>query len=203
MADWYAESKLRVYIDPEDEKKFFGKEHGLLLMNHTYEIDWLTAWMITDKLGNMGNTKAYAKKMLRYVPIMGWVWWMAEFIFLDRNFEKDKIVIKNQLKEVFSYPDPVWLLLNAEGTRFTPAKHELSVQFAKERGLPVLKHHLIPRTKGFTTSLPTMRNICPAIYDINLAFKRNAEVRTLKFSFLNTVLIHYSFYSQNPPCCPS
>jgi len=48
VAEWYAGSKLLVYIDPEDEKRFFGKEHGLLLMNHTYEIDWLTAWMITN-----------------------------------------------------------------------------------------------------------------------------------------------------------
>jgi len=186
VAEWYAGSKLRVYIDPVDEEKFFGKEHGLLLMNHTYEIDWLTAWMITDKLGVLGGAKAYAKKMLRYVPVAGWVWWMAEFIFLDRNFEKDKIVIKSQLTEVFSHPDPVWLLLNAEGTRFTAAKHELSVKFAQERGLPVFKHHLVPRTKGFTTSLPTMRGICPAIYDINLAFKKNAEVRTFYLFVLNT-----------------
>jgi len=107
VAEWYAGSKLLVYIDPEDEKRFFGKEHGLLLMNHTYETDWLTAWMITN---------------------------------FDRNFEKDKIVIKSQLTEVFSHPDPVWLLLNAEGTRFTAAKHELSVKFAQERGLPVFKH---------------------------------------------------------------
>ncbi|KAH8297750.1 hypothetical protein KR054_008435 [Drosophila jambulina] len=199
VAEWYAGSKLRVYIDPEDEKKYFGKDHGLLLMNHTYEIDWLTAWMITDKLGNLGGTKAYAKKMLRYVPILGWVWWMAEFIFLDRNFEKDKIVIKNSLKEVFSYPDPVWLLLNAEGTRFTPAKHELSVKFAQERGLPVLKHHLIPRTKGFTTSLPTMRGICPAIYDINLAFKRDAKTKPTMLSQLNGEPVEPYMYIRRVP----
>ncbi|KAH8322973.1 hypothetical protein KR059_012289 [Drosophila kikkawai] len=199
VAEWYAGGKLRVYIDPEDEKRFFGKEHGLLLMNHTYEIDWLTAWMITDKLGILGGTKAYAKKMLRYVPIVGWVWWMAEFIFLDRNFEKDKIVIKNQLKEVFSYPDPVWLLLNAEGTRFTPAKHELSVKFAQERGLPLLKHHLIPRTKGFTTSLPTMRGICPAIYDINLAFKRDAEPKPTLLSQLNGEPVEPYMYIRRVP----
>lgn len=199
VAEWYAGSKLRVYIDPQDEQKFFGKEHGLLLMNHTYEIDWLTAWMITDKLGNLGGTKAYAKKMLRYVPVLGWVWWMAEFIFLDRNFEKDKVVIKTQLKEVFSYPDPVWLLLNAEGTRFTPAKHELSVKFAEERGLPLLKHHLIPRTKGFTTSLPTMRGICPAIYDINLAFKKNAEPKPTTLSQLNGEPVEPYMYIRRVP----
>ena len=42
------------------------------------------------------------------------------------------------------------LCLFAEGTRFTKEKHKVSVQFSKENGFPVLKHHLLPRPKGFT-----------------------------------------------------
>ena len=41
------------------------------------------------------------------------------------------------------------LCLFAEGTRFTEEKHAQSVEFARSRGLPILKHHLFPRTKGF------------------------------------------------------
>ncbi len=37
-----------------------------------------------------------------------------------------------------------------EGTRFTEQKHEESMRIAKEKGLPILKHHLLPRTKGFS-----------------------------------------------------
>ena len=37
-----------------------------------------------------------------------------------------------------------------EGTRFTKAKHEESMKIAREKGLPELKHHLLPRTKGFS-----------------------------------------------------
>ncbi|XP_017862635.1 PREDICTED: 1-acyl-sn-glycerol-3-phosphate acyltransferase gamma-like [Drosophila arizonae] len=185
MADWYAGCKLRVYMDAEDEKKYAGKEHVLLLMNHKYEIDWLAGWMICEKVGVLGNCKAYAKKAIRYVPCMGWAWWLAEFVFLNRDFDKDKEIIAKQLKIVFSYPDPTWLLLNAEGTRFTPAKHEASVKFAQERGMTPLKHHLIPRTKGFTASLPTLRGICPVIYDINLAFKSDEKVPPTMLSLLN------------------
>ena len=36
-----------------------------------------------------------------------------------------------------------------EGTRYTVEKHKLAVKYAQEKGLPVLKHHLVPRTKGF------------------------------------------------------
>lgn len=65
------------------------------------------------------------------------------------------------------------LLLNAEGTRFTEKKHEASVKFAQERGMTVLKHHLIPRTKGFTASLPYLKKKCPSVLDIQLAFNKN------------------------------
>ncbi|XP_034105540.1 1-acyl-sn-glycerol-3-phosphate acyltransferase gamma-like [Drosophila albomicans] len=185
VADWYAGCTMRVYMDEEDEKKFAGKENVLLIMNHQYEIDWLAGWMISDKMGVLGNCKAYAKKAIRYVPCMGWAWWLAEFVFLNRDYDKDKEIIAKQLKIVFSYPDPTWLLLNAEGTRFTPSKHEASVKFAQERGMTVLKHHLIPRTKGFTTSLPTLRGICPVVYDINMVFKREDKTPPTMLSLLN------------------
>ena len=38
------------------------------------------------------------------------------------------------------YPDPVWLLLFAEGTRMNPEKLEASRDFARKRGYPVLRH---------------------------------------------------------------
>lgn len=185
VTDWWSNSKLRVYMDADDEKKYAGKEHVLLMMNHAYEIDWLAGWMFTEKVHVLGNCKAYAKKVISYVPIIGWAWKFAEFVFLERSFDKDKEIIARQLKVVFSYPDPTWLLLNAEGTRFTEKKHEASVKFAQERGMPVLKHHLIPRTKGFTASLPSLRGRCPVIYDINLAFKKDANVSPTISSLLN------------------
>jgi len=44
-------------------------------------------------------------------------------------------------------------LLFCEGTRFTASKHAASMQVAKQKGLPLLKHHLLPRTKGFVHSV--------------------------------------------------
>jgi len=145
-------------------------------MNHTYDVDWLIGWMLCEKLGVLGNCKAYAKKAIQYIPAIGWSWKFAEFVFLERSFDKDKEIIGRQINEIFDYPYPVWLLLNAEGTRFTEKKHEASVKFAQERGMPVLKYHLIPRTKGFTASLPYLKEKCPCILDIQLAFKKNDKV---------------------------
>lgn len=145
-------------------------------MNHTYEIDWLIGWMFCNYVGVLGNCKAYAKKVIQYIPTIGWAWKFAEFVFLERSFDKDKEIIGRQIKEIMDYPDPVWLLLNAEGTRFTEKKHEASVKFARERGMVELKHHLIPRTKGFTASLPYLRGRS-SILDIQLAIDKNSSVR--------------------------
>lgn len=42
--------------------------------------------------------------------------------------------------------------------------------------MTVLKHHLIPRSKGFTTSLPFMREKCKYIFDVQLVFKADDKV---------------------------
>lgn len=172
IADWWSCSKLKIYISKEDLERA-GSEHALLIMNHAYETDWLFGWMFCEKVGVLGNCKAYAKKVISYIPTIGWSWKFAEFVFLERSFDKDREIIKKQLNEIFDYPDPVWLLINAEGTRFTKSKHEESVKFAQERGMTVLKHHLIPRTKGFTASLEVLKQKCPAIMDVQLAFDKN------------------------------
>lgn len=63
------------------------------------------------------------------------------------------------------------MLLYAEGTRFTKEKQEASVKFARSKGLPELKEHLLPRTKGFSVGLPHFRHNLPAVYNVQLAFK--------------------------------
>lgn len=183
LADWWSGSTLYVYISDED-LKHCGNEHVLLLMNHCYEVDWLVGWMFCDKVNVLGNCKAYAKKVIQYIPTIGWAWKFAEFVFLERSFEKDKEIIGHQIKEIMDYPDPVWLLLNAEGTRFTEKKHEASIKFARERGMVELKHHLIPRTKGFTASLPQLRGKS-SILDIQLAISKDSPVKPTIFNILN------------------
>lgn len=52
---------------------------------------------------------------------------------------------------------PPQFLLYCEGTRFTEKKHQISMQVAESKGLPQLKYHLLPRTKGFTTTMQCLK----------------------------------------------
>lgn len=198
ISEWWSGSILKVYISKEDLAKA-GTEHALLVMNHAYEVDWLFGWMFCEKIGVLGNCKAYAKKVISYIPTIGWNWKFAEFVFLERSFDKDKTIITHQLSEIFDYPDPVWLLLNAEGTRFTKSKHEASVKFAQERGMTVLNHHLIPRTKGFTASLPVLKKKCAAIMDVQLVFDENEKVKPTIINLLRGRSITGHIYIRRIP----
>ncbi|KAL0266391.1 UNVERIFIED_CONTAM: hypothetical protein PYX00_008944 [Menopon gallinae] len=197
IAQYWGNAKFTLHVKKSDFDKYFGKEHGYLIMNHTYEIDWVIGWILCDNVRILGNAKSYAKKAIQYLPTLGWAWKFSESVFLERNWEKDKGNIKRQINELVSYPDPMWLLLTAEGTRFTENKYNLSKKFAEQNGLPILKHHLSPRTKGFTTSLPYLRKNV-AIYNVILGFKRNG-VKPTMMSLLMGKNVEANMYVERIP----
>ncbi|CAG9560587.1 unnamed protein product [Danaus chrysippus] len=199
MSEWWSGTKLSIYVKKDEYDKYYGKEHGYLIMNHSYEVDWLMGWHFCDGIQVLGNCKAYAKKSIKYLPPIGWIWKFSEFVFLERSFEKDKEIIKEQISEICDYPDPVWLLLTPEGTRFTKTKHEASLKFAKEKNLPLLKHHLTPRTRGFTTSLQYFRGKIPAIYNIQLAFEKDSKVPPTLTTMLYGKPVHAHLYIERIP----
>jgi lysophosphatidic acid acyltransferase/lysophosphatidylinositol acyltransferase len=67
---------------------------------------------------------------------------------LARSFEKDKSIIETKVKDYSTNIPNNWLVLLAEGTRYSKEKHEVSNKFAIEKNYQPLKHHLIPRAKG-------------------------------------------------------
>ena len=63
------------------------------------------------------------------------------------------------------------MTLFCEGTRFTETKHEESMKVAASKGLPLLKHHLLPRTKAFSLVAKTGANKSN-LYKATLIFLR-------------------------------
>lgn len=171
LADWWAPASLNVYCHPDLRKVFerLADEHAVILMNHHYELDWLYGWMVGDRSHVLGNCRVYVKKMLKYVPVIGWAWRLSDIVFLERNWEKDKDNLAVKLNELLDYPSPVWILLFPEGTRFSEEKHKASQEFAESRGLPNLNYHLIPRTKGFTFTVSRLDpERISKVYDVTL-----------------------------------
>ena len=154
IAEWWSGSTLTVYFGDEKSRKLFGSEHVFAVSNHRYEVDPVFMWMCAEKFNSLGGSKAFGKKELRFVPIIGWTFFFGEYIFLERNWEKDANNIGMGLDRLMDHKNNILLLIAAEGTRFTPEKYKASRKFAEEKGLDVhYKHHLLPRVKGFAYSI--------------------------------------------------
>lgn len=174
--DYWSNTELIIYCK-EDVYSLLGKEHHFTLMNHGYEIDWLIGWLVIDKFGCLGNARGFVKNVIKYIPLAGWFFGLAEHIFLQRSFEKDKAVLEERIGDYADYPDPCWMVMTAEGTRLTKEKHDASVKFAMERNLIPLKHHLIPRAKGFITCVPILKKYKNlSVLNLQLAFDKSANV---------------------------
>ncbi|XP_054887456.1 1-acyl-sn-glycerol-3-phosphate acyltransferase gamma isoform X2 [Poeciliopsis prolifica] len=106
-------------------------------------------------------------------------------IILNHNFEIDFLCgwtmcerygvlgVSEAPNCVYTHWQEAQFLLYCEGTRFTEKKHQISMQVAENKGLPKLKYHLLPRTKGFTTTMQCLKGTVTAVYDVTLNFKDN------------------------------
>ena len=87
---------------------------------------------------------------------MGCMWSMAESILVDRDWQKDKNTIGRAVKALQDFPDPINLLLFAEGTRYSTEKHAIGIDYALKNNLSLLQHHLWPRSKGFVQTIKNL-----------------------------------------------
>ncbi|KAK4481710.1 hypothetical protein RD792_012619 [Penstemon davidsonii] len=178
LVDWWAGVKIELYTD-SDTFKLMGKEHALVIANHRSDIDWLVGWVLAQRSGCLGSSLAVMKKSSKFLPVIGWSMWFSEYLFLERNWVKDESTLKSGLQRLRDFPRPFWLALFVEGTRFTRAKLLAAQEYASSTGLPVPRNVLIPRTKGFVTSVSHMRPFVPAIYDMTVAIPKASPSPTM------------------------
>ena len=92
-------------------------------------------------------------------------------IMLKRNWLKDRKHIDEAFGRFKKYPVPIWLITFLEGSRRTEKKLRESQDYAKKNDLPILKHVLLPRTKGFVATIETLRNShVKYVYDLTIDY---------------------------------
>ncbi|XP_045356178.1 1-acyl-sn-glycerol-3-phosphate acyltransferase delta isoform X2 [Leopardus geoffroyi] len=158
LLEWWSGTECVIHTDPQAYPKY-GKENAIVVLNHKFEIDFLCGWSLAERFGVLGGSKVLAKKELAYVPIIGWMWYFTEMVFCTRKWEQDRKTVSQSLLHLRDYPEKYFFLIHCEGTRFTEKKHQISMQVARAKGLPSLKYHLLPRTKGFAVTVRSLRNV--------------------------------------------
>ncbi|XP_072822244.1 1-acyl-sn-glycerol-3-phosphate acyltransferase delta isoform X2 [Vicugna pacos] len=196
LLEWWSGTECVIYTDPQAYPKY-GKENAIVVLNHKFEIDFLCGWSLAERFGVLGGSKVLAKKELAYVPIIGWMWYFTEMVFCTRKWEQDRKTVSKSLLHLRDYPEKYFFLIHCEGTRFTEKKHQISMQVAQAKGLPSLKHHLLPRTKGFAVTVRSLRNVVSAVYDCTLNFRNNENPTLL--GVLNGKKYHADLYVRRIP----
>ncbi|KAK1904966.1 1-acyl-sn-glycerol-3-phosphate acyltransferase delta [Dissostichus eleginoides] len=121
--EWWSGTECTLYTDPKCYP-LYGNENAIAVLNHCSEIDFLCGWTFCERFGVLGSSKVLAKKELKYLPIIGWMWYFLEIVFCKRKWEEDRRTVAESLQNLHDYPEIFWFLLFCEGTRFTPKKHE-------------------------------------------------------------------------------
>ncbi|XP_007457635.1 PREDICTED: 1-acyl-sn-glycerol-3-phosphate acyltransferase delta [Lipotes vexillifer] len=196
LLEWWSGTECIIHTDPRAYPKY-GKENAIVVLNHKFEIDFLCGWSLAERFGVLGGSKVLAKKELAYVPIIGWMWYFTEMVFCTRKWEQDRKTVSESLLHLRDYPEKFFFLIHCEGTRFTEKKHQISMQVAQAKGLPSLKHHLLPRTKGFAITVRSLRNVVSAVYDCTLNFRNNENPTLL--GVLNGKKYHADLYVRRIP----
>ncbi|XP_058207667.1 1-acyl-sn-glycerol-3-phosphate acyltransferase 2 [Rhododendron vialii] len=178
LIDWWAGVQIKLFADTESFR-IMGKEHALVISNHKSDIDWLVGWVLAQRFGCLGSSLAVMKKSSKFLPVIGWSMWFSEYLFLERSWAKDETTLKSGLQRLRDYPQPFWLALFVEGTRFTQAKLLAAQEYAASTGLPVPRNVLIPRTKGFVSAVSNMRPFVPAVYDFTVAIPKSSTPPTM------------------------
>lgn len=131
--------------------------------------------------------KYFAKDSLKWMPVFGWGIYLNAFIMVKRNWSEDKSRINKVFSKIKSMDSPTWVVSYCEGnyfskgeklfnigllgTRQTPEKLSASQEFAKSRNLPIFKHVMVPRTKGFISTVNSFRESrIEALYDLTLVY---------------------------------
>lgn len=166
-------SGSRIYLHGVDVNESIlgsiGFNQAIILANHRGNLDWLVGLQVLDSGGGVGCCKSVIKQSLQAVPVFGFFWWCADFVFLQRSWKSDSTKLQKGFENQHKYREhamPYCLTIYPEGTRLSQAKLEESQEFARSRKLPVLEQVIYPRVRGTWSAINSMK--LDAIYDATL-----------------------------------
>uniref|UniRef100_A0A6B2FXB5 Lysocardiolipin acyltransferase 1 (Trinotate prediction) n=1 Tax=Myxobolus squamalis TaxID=59785 RepID=A0A6B2FXB5_MYXSQ len=184
-------TKLFVYSETDDLN-----QPSLIIMNHKNRLDWFIYFLFSVYYQDPRKLKIALKNSLRSVPFFGWACQLGCYLFLRRDWEKDKIKLNKYLQYFKSLQWDQQLLIFCEGTNFCPESKEASDKYAKMNDLPSYNFVLHPRVTGFKylvrqfdgTHGPNIK----CVYDVTVGYKGEAygETDILTGNFTKEVHLH-------------
>lgn len=129
----------------------------ILISNHIGSLDFILLHEIARANGMLWYMKYIIKKEAINIPVFGYLMDKINFVFVKRNFDKDKDTLIEHCREIKKNNQKVWFVVYPEGTRFTQEKQMKSKEFAQSRNLIYFNNLLMPRGKGLNVIIDNLR----------------------------------------------
>ena len=147
-------------------------ERMILISNHQIYADWLFIWWAAYTSRMHGAIYIILKDSLKWVPVIGPAMQLFGFIFMARNWEKDRPALEHRLKQLEKDAEwPMWLLIYPEGTNLSPTTIEKARAYAKRTNAPELQRCLLPKATGLRYCVENLKQTVDCIYDCTIAYE--------------------------------
>lgn len=189
---WFSPTVIRVSGDKSVRGQLLQTKEGrlhtnfperlIMMANHQIYTDWLYLWWVAYTNKMHGHIYIILKESLKFIPIVGPGMMFYGFIFMARNWAKDKSRLQHRLqvlnKSSHGGPlsgsqglDPMWLLIFPEGTNLSGNTRNGSKKWADKQGIQDMRHQLLPRSTGLQFCLQELKGTIDWVYDCTVAYE--------------------------------
>ncbi len=150
-------------------------QRDMVIANHQAYMDWVYIWAFLAPLDRDAVVKIILKRSLGDLPIFGCGLRMVRFIFLRRDWERDKFKFGHRLLDLLGEDMPFSLVLFPEGTTISLRNRAKCEKFAAANGIEVApRFTLLPRTTGMHFALNTLGAHIEGIWDLTFGLEGTA-----------------------------
>ncbi len=189
---WFSPTTVRVSGDRSVRGQLQQTEDGrlqtdfperlVMIANHQIYTDWLYLWWVAYTNRMHGHVYIILKESLKYIPFIGPGMMFYGFVFMARNWTKDKSRLKHRLQVLnqsshggpmsgSAHLDPMWLMIFPEGTNLSANTRRGSAKWAEKQGVKDLQHALLPRSTGLHFCLSELKGTVDWVYDCTVAYE--------------------------------
>ncbi|KAI4092703.1 MAG: hypothetical protein L6R37_007539 [Teloschistes peruensis] len=195
ITQWFSPTTIRISGDATVRGQLARTSDGrletrfperlVMIANHQLYSDWLYLWWIAYTSGMHGHVFIILKESLKYVPVIGPGMMFYGFIFMARNWVKDRPRMQHRLQKLAESRhrgplsgakggqslDPMWLMIYPEGTNLSGNTRKGSAKWADKQGIKDFEHVLLPRSTGLLYCLQELKGTVEWIYDCTVAYE--------------------------------
>lgn len=175
------------------DKRILDKKKCIIISNHLTNYDWIYVLVVLAKLNMYEDLVIILKDSLSKIPVYGYGMKVFGYIFLKRDWNKDREILAKGLVNT-KERDKYYMLLFPEGTLIDYTTHEKSQKFCEANPIKIddvafnPKNVLMPRKTGFNMIFENLKEQLDGIVDITLLVHPYQRYPSEEFTLYNVFI---------------